>query len=64
MIDTFIHHIDAVDSHTLIYNSDCITNEADIIRLIEKIKSFYISGNGVLIFYESGAELLIQRLRD
>jgi len=63
IIDEFIHHIDAVTSHTLAYLSDFSDSESDIIRMIETIDHFFISGDGVVIYYESGAELLITRVR-
>lgn len=62
VIDDFIHHIDAVQSHTLIYMTGFQSSQADIIRLTETVKNITVSGDGVIIFYESGAELLIQRL--
>ncbi len=63
VLDTFINHIDACSSHTLIYYTEFYASQDKIYRLVETIKSIYVSGDGVCIFYESGAELLITRLR-
>lgn len=62
VLDQFIHHIDAVNSHTLLYLTDFYAKESDIVRLTEKIKLITILSEGVCIYYESGAELLIRRL--
>jgi hypothetical protein len=63
LLDTFIHHIDAVKSHTLCYYTDFSKSKSEIFRLIEEIKGILVTSEGVQILYESGASLLITRIR-
>jgi hypothetical protein len=60
IFEGYISHIDACNSHSLLYGGDCISNESEIIRLIETINSIWVTDKGIQINYNSGANLVIQ----
>lgn len=61
LFEGYISHIDACNSHSLLYGGDCVSNESEVIRLIETISSIWVTDKGVQINYVSGANLVIQR---
>ena len=63
IIDNFIDHIDACTSHTLLYETCFQAGKHKINRITESIKSIMITAEGVVIYYVSGYELLITRVR-
>lgn len=53
LFSDFISHIDAVDSHTIIYHKTNYS-EADVLRLYYDLNYIYIAEGKVILYFKGG----------